>query len=333
MNVSKLEVGMVIKNYKELCNLLGEKVKSGKSKILQLNNFKRYFDYEKIGNSIVINKINEQPSMKIDNRGKKGIYNDLFQYMFIHLLQKYDGQAIVSKSKLKGYLGLVNEDYNRGYRNRTIIARDLNVSNEIVNDFFNLNNSNTDRLITTTIKSLENKRIISAEECTMVKPYNQFQYRKATKIEREDVLKYEKLALDYFGFKDIISAKHSSNNPDYRKYRKDLLKKFLNIEFTYKAYDIIFLKDYLSSEIEYLQNKLITDMEYNESRNRVNILYYDNSINNAVKRHSSANANPLRSSNQYVDLFKVMCDNFIHFNYANLNSRIDDLDLEELLPF
>lgn len=333
MNISKLEVGMIIKNYKELCNLLEVDVKVGKSKILQFQNFDRYFNYEKKGNSFIIKSINSEPTVKVDNRGKKGIYNDLFQFMFIHLLQKYDGQAIISKSKLKSYLGLINENYNKGYKNRTIIARDLNVSNEIVNDFFNLNNSNSNRLITNTIKSLENKRLIDAQECTMIKLYNKFEYRKASTVERDEILKLEKLALDYFGFKDIMSAKRSNSYVDYRKYRKDILKKYLNVEFTYKAYDIVFLKDYIPSEIEYLQNKIITELEYNESKQEVNTLYYNNSINNAIKRHKSPSANSLRSSDMYVELFKVMCDNFINFNFASLNSKIDDLDLEELLPF
>ena len=38
MDVSKLEVGMRVKNYKELCELLGENVKTGGSKSIQLKN-------------------------------------------------------------------------------------------------------------------------------------------------------------------------------------------------------------------------------------------------------------------------------------------------------
>ena len=42
MDISKLEVGMRVKNYKALCELLGEKVKGGNAKKSQLEDFSRY---------------------------------------------------------------------------------------------------------------------------------------------------------------------------------------------------------------------------------------------------------------------------------------------------
>jgi hypothetical protein len=43
IDISKLEIGMTVKNYKLLCELLGQEVKSGKSKKYQLEEFARYF--------------------------------------------------------------------------------------------------------------------------------------------------------------------------------------------------------------------------------------------------------------------------------------------------
>lgn len=40
MNVQKLQIGQEVKNYKELCNILNQPVKVGKSKTLQLEDFK-----------------------------------------------------------------------------------------------------------------------------------------------------------------------------------------------------------------------------------------------------------------------------------------------------
>ena len=41
IDISKLEIGMTVKNYKMLCELLGQEVKSGKSKKYQLEDFAR----------------------------------------------------------------------------------------------------------------------------------------------------------------------------------------------------------------------------------------------------------------------------------------------------
>ena len=45
---------LVVKNYPEMCELLGEKNKTGKSRILQLKEWERYFEYDKIGNQFLM---------------------------------------------------------------------------------------------------------------------------------------------------------------------------------------------------------------------------------------------------------------------------------------
>lgn len=53
VNTSKLVIGMVIKNYKEMCQLFDEEVKTGEAKKSQLKNWKRYFDWEKDGKRLI----------------------------------------------------------------------------------------------------------------------------------------------------------------------------------------------------------------------------------------------------------------------------------------
>ena len=52
---------MTIKNYKMLCELLGQEVKSGKSKKYQLEDFARYFEWEKSGQKFIISDIYSLP--------------------------------------------------------------------------------------------------------------------------------------------------------------------------------------------------------------------------------------------------------------------------------
>lgn len=65
IDTSTLVVGMVIKNYKELCAILNEEAKTGKAKQLQLKNWKRYFDWEKDGQKFIIVDIYDTPLPKI----------------------------------------------------------------------------------------------------------------------------------------------------------------------------------------------------------------------------------------------------------------------------
>ena len=56
MNLENLEL-KTYKNYKELCGILEEPIKGGKSKQLQMKDFERYFKYHKEGNKITIDDI------------------------------------------------------------------------------------------------------------------------------------------------------------------------------------------------------------------------------------------------------------------------------------
>ena len=67
MNLENLEL-KTYKNYKELCWILEEPIKSGKSKQLQMKDFERYFEFHKEGNKIVIDNIFSEEKEKIDMR-------------------------------------------------------------------------------------------------------------------------------------------------------------------------------------------------------------------------------------------------------------------------
>ena len=99
MKIENLEIKQVVKNYKELCNILNEKVKGGKSKQLQLKDFERYFKYHKEGNKFIIDQIYNKPKKKINNRNK---YFKCCK-MDISLYQKKGVYKIVQKNKI--YIG------------------------------------------------------------------------------------------------------------------------------------------------------------------------------------------------------------------------------------
>ncbi|MED4883864.1 zinc-ribbon domain-containing protein [Bacillus smithii] len=68
MDLSNIKAGDVFKNYKQLCEALGEKTKTGNSKIAQLKEWKRYFNFTKQGYKFIINEIYETTKLKIDLR-------------------------------------------------------------------------------------------------------------------------------------------------------------------------------------------------------------------------------------------------------------------------
>ena len=72
MNIDKVKelyVGQEFKNYKVLCDFLGEEIKVGSSKISQFKEWDRYFSFIKNGQRIIIIEIFKTPKCKIDRRG------------------------------------------------------------------------------------------------------------------------------------------------------------------------------------------------------------------------------------------------------------------------
>lgn len=68
VDTNNIEIGQVVKNYKELCALLGEEECAGNSRKAQLKEFARYFEWEKSGQKFLITDIYNTPLPKEDGR-------------------------------------------------------------------------------------------------------------------------------------------------------------------------------------------------------------------------------------------------------------------------
>lgn len=65
MNIKNLQAGQVLKNYKELCAVLGIKITGGNQKQVQEKEIQRYIAYHKEGYKIIIDEIFKTPKEKI----------------------------------------------------------------------------------------------------------------------------------------------------------------------------------------------------------------------------------------------------------------------------
>lgn len=116
MNTENIEVGMVVKNYKELCTLLDEKVTTGKGKQLQIENWTRYFDFERDGNKYIIKKVYNMPLAKAkpDKAKKKISKNDIYTRYIQVILTKHlkeTNQSYYTTTDLLKLFGFVNDNW------------------------------------------------------------------------------------------------------------------------------------------------------------------------------------------------------------------------------
>ena len=108
INIANLSIGSVIKNYKELCGILEEKVLDGKSRRLQIENWKRYFDFERQGNKYIIKEIYPTPLPK--DFSKNDVYTKYVQVILTRCLKETHKRYFTTTDLLKLF-GFVNDNW------------------------------------------------------------------------------------------------------------------------------------------------------------------------------------------------------------------------------
>ena len=110
MKLDNIETGMVVKNYKAMCEILGEEVKKqGKGRQLQIEEWGRYFDYEKQGHKFILGEIYATPLPK--DFSKNDVYTKYVNLLLLRML-KEEGSGDFTMSQLLKLCGFVNENWD-----------------------------------------------------------------------------------------------------------------------------------------------------------------------------------------------------------------------------
>lgn len=172
IDTSKLQPGMVVKNYKELCGLLGVKPTGGNAKKKLLDTLQEYIKYSKIGRTYKIEEVLKKPIMfskplsRRDRRKKrpKNIYIKFVELILMQYLTNSTnkGKMEVTKIGMFKLLGLVNNKFNIKVCEDDFLKKyadmpDLKNSLKFVK---NRAYKKMDSILNTALHSLENKRII-----------------------------------------------------------------------------------------------------------------------------------------------------------------------------
>lgn len=281
MNTDKLKVGMEVKNYKELCQLLSvEELKGGNSKKSQLKEMARYFNYEKKGHKFIIKDIFEVP-LPPDNNITK--YIPQIERLLLHIIFKNGAENVlyINKSKLYETLSMINEKYTQNKYNKMKLATNMEISPEVVRDFYNTSDDLLDRNINQAIKSLENQSLIKKNDvfsvCEMIfdTDVSDFslntidkhgdvisneevitkvkrRHRRATENETTIILALQREQLQMRKCKNISEVYSKGMIKEFYRCINDYLRNQHNIEYYYNSYEFIFNIDQITEA--YIEN-------------------------------------------------------------------------------
>jgi len=234
----KLSIGMAIKNYKEMCVLLEEKEKKGKSRLLQIANWERYFKWHKDGQKFIIDEVFEMPIEKIDNRGKtennKAKYLTNIEKLVLNLLVQGGslgyGKIFLSKSKILKELKMINDNYSFCKLRLPKLSEFMNIDKEVIQEWYDSTSRMLENNLDSALKNLESQSLIFwSKEITVAKaiPIAEINKPKVSKTKTVDQYDEEIINYDYFATNKVV-LRYREGTDDEKRFilytEKEVLK-------------------------------------------------------------------------------------------------------------
>ncbi len=203
IDTSGLELGMVVKNYKEMCRILNEQIYDGNSKKAQLKEWARYLLWEKKGQKFIILDIYDEPLPKEDGRANRNIYVQYIGVILTKILAKQKSSKdpfYITTNQMWKLLGMINNNY------KNISLDELNdripeydVKSFDMKKFYQRCNQRLREILFSSLNRLEDRALIKyeietvivyldEEHKTVYKPANDFQKKNILKAERKALL-------------------------------------------------------------------------------------------------------------------------------------------------
>ena len=259
IDVSKLHIGMVVKNYSTMCELIGDEVvvSKGNSRVAQKKNWKRYFDWDTQGQKYIIKEIYSYPLP--EEIPPNATYVKVMELaLMLYLTQKQNGTYVFFSVPLMEKVGMVNKEYYKFRNENDYIWMfgsdgkiDKNVSYSAAKSTSRKSYERLSQILDGSLKSLAKHHVIHYEKDWAVKETPEDQYggwRRATSEEKVMITGAEQYALNKLGTTSSWFAS-TYRRQKYQEYMQEYIQ--LNGVGIYMAARANFI-DYHRPDDEYL---------------------------------------------------------------------------------
>lgn len=268
IDTSGLSVGMVVKNYKQLCEILKKETKTGNARKAQLKEFGRYFDWEKAGQKFIITDIYDTPLEKEDKRkfGNNSIYVRYIEVILLKYLSQQTGYTrTLTKRKWWELLGIVNSKYSR-VSSKELEDLDYSVTAWEIKNFYQRCNKKLEEILFSALNSLKSRKLITYEIQTIIVKRDD----KGREIYSEADDNEKKMLLDVEHY-----VLHKKYKPEYKD--KSVCEEWLN----YSNFKIWFDEHYVPSknnQIDLDKDLLVQGNKVYSPETCVFLLHYQNTM-------------------------------------------------------
>ncbi|MBR1862624.1 MAG: hypothetical protein IJ806_00870 [Ruminococcus sp.] len=260
VNTDRLYIGMTVKDYKELCSLVYEEPKTGKSKQLQIENWRRYFDFEKLtySNQYIILDIYNDPKER--NQYRSGKYLNEMKVLLLALIYSakenpdrhyvnvtdttitycttyrklIDSINLVKPQLFDSFLlcSILDELVEMGYTKKLASCNYRFCQNELY--------TKIKQIIDDALKSLENNDMITVQKYNVIvtEEKGEVIHFRATDEQEGFITSANKIVANDMGYKNSNKAKYFERE-NFRKNLNDYYNKKYGWKYVYYEIKII----------------------------------------------------------------------------------------------
>nr|DAT84931.1 MAG TPA: hypothetical protein [Caudoviricetes sp.] len=311
IDIDKLKIGQVFKNKREMCELLGQKYISNKTASLpQLKEWKRYIDWEKDGQKIIVTEIYPTPLDKNDGRITNGtqvyqrfIEDILLAYIDSQITQFNNNNNIdntddgyftfsLTLNQLALLCGMINENYVD--KNITQLLLDAGYTKFNIKDFFSRTQSKFNLVINNALNNMQKRKIISYEKKYIV--VENGVKRIANYDDESKILNIEKTALIDMGCGSVIEVFVHNKTKEYYNLTNKYVGEQFGWNYYYQSYVILANNYVLNLEKDYLRN---TNQQNKLELNKKLTTFFNSQAKNKVIKSNKDELNGFRLPANY----------------------------------
>lgn len=315
MNIDNLYTEFVGNNYKHMCKILEEKVKTGKAKQLQMKMWACYFEHERQGNKFILKEIYDVPK-ELGKGGNFTPYITEINELIVQLLLRSDEKRVIlPKNQLFLLLNMINGNYRECKKNIANLSEYLNMEKIDIYDFYNCTNDVLTRNVESSLKYLKNKKAVFHHSVMMVVKNNTS--HEATDEEMDIIYPIQARVLKEMGFESMVDVFRTGRIEKYTDRTNELLASEAGISYVYEAYNIYLNREVLQEELDRISDDKVEGIEDN--------------LNQSVKDRLICNAEK-RREREIMKIYKWYGDiNYKKAYRTNSNYIINQIKLADVL--
>lgn len=343
VDTSRIEEGQIVKNYRQLCDLLGEERTTGNAKKAQMANWERFFSITKIKGTqkMRIDEIYIEPLERVDGRAKGGrsIYVQSVEVVLLNYLSHQKGySATFTKNKLYTRLGMTNSRYAIA-TNKELKSENPALTDFDINRFKTRASSRLNSILMSALGNLKNRFLIDViEQVVLVDKDGRYSLADEMMVSNITSIKYT--VMHEMGFETEQEIYLSGKMKEFYKGVNYYLTKMYGYTRAYTQFKILFNEDHVCQEMPKLAQRVIDRLQEIEGMGderikqeliSMNSLVVDAFYKSAEKDYSNTiQTGKYQLAYDFVDRQKYLTDALIRIADNEKEIDYDTSDIDEL---